>query len=160
MSSKVLKPVRKQSVINDDKTVLSMDEKEKMLIISKVDHIYNSIKVEPDYFANIRYLIFFLGTISFALMWTQISMTFFSKNNVYCFDKYSNDFKVCDLLKLCYENDNGSQNPIFTNDMSLVNLDVLIETKNINSKYKEFFIKDFHLILLYFSTSYSYIVSD
>jgi len=129
---------------SDKKPSLSFEEKENMIIISKIDNIYNNIKEEPKYFIMIRYIFVFYFMFCYSLIWVQYTITADQKNNSYCFDRISNSFEICDYNAYCNDEfDNSIKIFILSTDPTLPDIDTKIETYRINQKYREFFIKDF-----------------
>ena len=71
------------------------------LLICKIDTIFMAFDTEPKYFSIIR-----IFTVIISINLTLILMSFFftlslPKNNTYCFDYYSTEFRICDYTKLC-----------------------------------------------------------
>lgn len=97
-----------------------------------------------DYFFNLVLFLFFLLIFNSSFVWVLYYMIAHQKNNYYCFDVFSKEFKVCPKSDFCPEK--GITDFIFTDEGS--NVDVAVETENINKKYVDFYIKDTGLFSL------------
>ena len=97
-----------------------------------------------DYFFNLVLFLFLLLIFNSSFVWVLYYMIAHQKNNYYCFDVFSKEFKICPKSDFCPEK--GITDFIFTDEES--NVDVAIETENINKKYLDFYIKDTGLFSL------------
>jgi len=145
---------------------LSEEEKDKMLLISKIDNLYISIKEETKYFTLVRFIMFASCCVSFAMLWFPFQHTSLPRNYSYCLDQFSNEFKICTFRVFCYNAEVALCTNIYTNSINITDIDPLVEVKNINDKYKNFFLKDrdmfeknnYNLLEPTFRTADSYMV--
>ena len=126
----------------DKKLPLTKEEKEKRIIIAKIENIYGYFnKDEPTYYIFVRYLTLVICTFCFSIVWSFSFFTSRKINNSYCLDNYSNTFIICDFGVYCWETDFTHNIYIYTDDSTLANPDVIKETYNVNKKYTHFFTK-------------------
>jgi hypothetical protein len=116
-------------------------------IISNIENVYLSIKEDkthkiPKYYSSFRILIFLLSLFSMSYLWLVTSITGPVKNNYYCLDAFSKEFRLCDANEFCDNTHYGPVYMIFTSDKNIANQSIIEEVYRINEKYLKFFLKD------------------
>jgi hypothetical protein len=139
---------RDVSVINNitqnniAENIPEINPKEKGIIVARIDNIYLSIKDTPKYYSKIRILIFIISVFSLTHQWMFLSISGPAKNNYYCLDAFSREFKLCDQSEFCHNVDTGLNYFVFIDDEKIANKDILTEIYNINKNYLNYFLKD------------------
>ena len=124
--------------------LLDDEDKKTMLIIAKVENIYMNIKYETPFFVRMRWLIFSVIFFNSMFFWLFLLCTATTRNNSYCFDNLSHQFKVCDVYNANKNSNKGINNYLYVTDYDP---DPIKEVSLINEKYNKFFMKDW----MYFS---------
>lgn len=132
--------------INQERLSLTDEEDGKKLsegtIVARIDNIYLSIKDKPKYYTRLRILIFLIAVFNCSFLWIMLNMISPMKNNYYCFDPFSSEFKICDQDSFCDNTHYGINYIVFTSNTTLSNQDVLQELYNVNKLFLDYFLKD------------------
>lgn len=120
---------------------------EEKLIISEIDAVYMSFESEPVYFAKLRIITMLIMSIISFCMYQNIFIYGSPKNNTYCFDLHSSEFKICDYRKSCFNILSNQINKIIYlektfNNTEISNINIKTELLNVNKVFKQFFLKE------------------
>ena len=139
----------------------------KNLIYSNIDSVYMNVKNLPNSILIMVVILIVITFINNTLLWNIINLFGFYRQNIYCYNPYSNTLELCDKMKLCsinktqdityliYDNDyydnnisntsieyfsmNSSRNYTITNITSDDPKNFLNELNEVNRKYINFF---------------------
>ena len=121
------------------------DPYENMIFVNKLDNIYMSFKDHPPYFVLLRWLLLLTIILFNTLLLILFQMLSQPKNNVYCFNRNTLEFNICDLESYCANNNDGLINYLFLDDKYYD--DYIVEQRKINDKFKSFFSSRIHHFL-------------
>ena len=123
------------------------------LMIAKIDNIFMIFeKNEPAYFGRLKLITcLVILSVTNGFLGMIISMTK-PKNNTYCFDFFSSEFKICNSARTCTNRKRNDINKILYidekfNDQTIANIDVKKEIIEINRYFSHFFFKENYLYL-------------
>ena len=118
------------------------DPYENMIFVNKLDNIYMSFKDHPPYFVLLRWLLLLTIILFNTLLLILFQMLSQPKNNVYCFNRNTLEFNICDLESYCANNNDGLINYLFLDD-KYYDDDYIVEQRKINDKFKSFFFQEY-----------------
>ncbi len=139
-----------------EETSLSKESKNEMIIVSKVENIYLSIRSNPKYFTRLRVLIFLSSALFYSLIWLLYSMISTPRNKMFCFSTSSQEFIICEPDNFCSEDSKGIANYFYvTNtDLGLTDPVTINESYKVNKFLRTIFFQDY---LIYSKSSYDLI---
>ena len=117
------------------------DPYENMIFVNKLDNIYMSFKDHPPYFVLLRWLLLLTIILFNTLLLILFQMLSQPKNNVYCLNRNTLEFNICDLESYCANNNDGLINYLFLDDKYYD--DYIVEQRKINDKFKSFFFQEY-----------------
>eukprot|EP00340_Litonotus_pictus_P007212 CAMPEP_0170524208 /NCGR_PEP_ID=MMETSP0209-20121228/9620_1 /TAXON_ID=665100 ORGANISM="Litonotus pictus, Strain P1" /NCGR_SAMPLE_ID=MMETSP0209 /ASSEMBLY_ACC=CAM_ASM_000301 /LENGTH=752 /DNA_ID=CAMNT_0010812737 /DNA_START=35 /DNA_END=2293 /DNA_ORIENTATION=- len=107
-----------------------------------------SFESEPKYFSILKTTVLLISMLTGIILNQFFYILMVPKNNSYCFDIYSSEFKVCNDVQICSFSDNKSSiNKILYiderfGDTMIADKDIKTEILNINKTFKIFFFKE------------------
>ena len=73
----------------------------KNLIYSNIDSVYMNVKNLPNSILIMVVILIVITFINNTLLWNIINLFGFYRQNIYCYNPYSNTLELCDKMKLC-----------------------------------------------------------
>lgn len=120
---------------NDNK-----EKKQDELLISKIESVYALIKENEPYFSKLPWIMMILVAINSYIVCLIVYMMKHPVNNVYCWNKFSLSFEICNIDYACYMNNKGQNIDLFlSKSYNMSNIDSLVELEAINNKFAFYF---------------------
>ena len=131
---------------NRDKIkLLSNDNiKENMVIVAKIESIYNAIKEVEPYYSHIPYKVGLIVLVNFVLLFTILQSIKIPNGSIYCWDQMGLEFVPCKIDDYC-QYIGIPKMTILIDDLSkepfdrIINEDPLFEIYELNRKLKNYF---------------------
>jgi MFS family permease len=119
------------------------DQLNDMILVTKLDNVFMSIKNKPNYFYRLKMLLLATIILFYSLLWFLFDMVSEPKNNIYCRDDLTQEFNICDLEDYCSDYTKGVVNFIFLDNSTYGHPDTLTEEKILNDQFKNYFLQDY-----------------